>query len=938
MGSRKLPTACPNRIPHGFETVPWFRWGLVVLISLATLKASLAATLSDPQVDAYNVRVGTETFAGLYKFTGNTLLVETAQAITNLGSDTIKFYLGPNTSGQSGVTRPANVTNLITLARDEPSYRRVFDMPFRHFVVWAYPIANPEPPFTDGNYSSAERAVDYRELYDLTRYLLTNYDNSGKTFYLGHWEGDGYLKVNNWTTNPSPAVITAMIAWLNNRQQAVDDAKRDTAFTNVEVYNYAEANRVRDAMLNGPNNNQRAINCVVPYVTNLDYLSYSSYDAENLNASDLYATLNYMQSMLPTNKAAVVPGARIWIGEYGWGGYSTAAQEPLNRAYIQRLLNWNDHGQVMPFILYWEMYDNEPGKNFCLIDSNDVKTASWYLQNYFVNDARLRVAQFKETYGRLPTDTEFVSLVSPLLDQPLPPPVPLALTNVGTTVITNNTVAVSGALAQGIYSDHEAGVWVFYGRQDGGTTPSAWEGSRFAGVNTNFNPKTFTVVLNNLAPGTNYFFRFYAANAGTSAWAQTSTPFTTVTINPSGFGSRLKVFFSGYDRGETLTNFPALVNLSTNLPGFSYRQFASPGGGDLRFTDADGWRLIPHEIDEWNTNGISTVWVNVPSLSTTNDYIWAYWGNPAATNPPAYTTNGAVWPDYDLVWHLEENGFPFADSTLQHPALTGTVPASAPGEIGRGGSFNGSSQFLDAGPVNLGDAFTLSAWVKLDPAAGNIQPIWANKAGGWNANGFALFVDSYQTTDRMLRLETGDGVGGAAAASATGAVSSGQWHLLTATIDRLRGAARLFVDGADVTQTGSAATDFGNTAAINLAQITNGGFHFDGVMDEARIESGVQSSDWIWASWMTVASNSTLQNYSAVTQQPPQLSIDAGGPGTLLTWPGSGVGFTLYESTNLTPPVVWTPATNQPVLTNGQWQITPPGNESGICFYRLESQ
>src|SRR5215471_18560787 len=33
-----------------------------------------AATLSDPAVDSYNVRIGTQTFDGLYQFTTNTLL------------------------------------------------------------------------------------------------------------------------------------------------------------------------------------------------------------------------------------------------------------------------------------------------------------------------------------------------------------------------------------------------------------------------------------------------------------------------------------------------------------------------------------------------------------------------------------------------------------------------------------------------------------------------------------------------------------------------------------------------------------------------------------------------------------------------------------------------------------------------------------------------
>src|ERR1035438_1610883 len=100
---------------------------MILLVGLGAGNLASAATLSDPAMDSYNTRVGTETFSGLYKFTSSTLLVETAKAITNLGSDTIKLYMGHNTSGQSGVTLGSNITNLLTLARDEPSYRQVLD-------------------------------------------------------------------------------------------------------------------------------------------------------------------------------------------------------------------------------------------------------------------------------------------------------------------------------------------------------------------------------------------------------------------------------------------------------------------------------------------------------------------------------------------------------------------------------------------------------------------------------------------------------------------------------------------------------------------------------------------------------------------------------------------------------------------------------------------
>ena len=900
-----------------------------LLLWAAGVGGSRAATLSDPEVDRYNMRAGSQTFAGLYQFTTNTLLVETAAAIHDMGSGVIKFYLGSDYPRQCHITLPPNVTNLLTLARDEPSCHRVLDMPFQHFIMWAYPFANSDAAWYNG-YSATERAGDYREMYDVTCYLLTNYNNSGKTFYLGHWEGDGYLAP--WTTNAPPTAIQGMIDWLNNRQKAIDDAKHATVFTNVNVFGYAEANRVRDAMLNGPTNNLRVINAVVPYVTNLDYLSYSSYDAQDLSAPDLYTTLNYMQSKLSTNKASIIPGERIWIGEYGWGGSEIPdQQEPLTRAYLQHLLNWGAR-----FALFWEIYDNETNKSFSLIDSNNVKVASYFLHQRFLNQARLLTAQFKERNGRVPTDAEFPQLVSSLFNQPLPPPVNLAVSNLAATLLDRSTAQVSGTLAQGVYGDDRASVWVFWGRQDGGTTRGAWDAGQLLGVNTNFNPAQFTATLTNLTGNTNYFFRFYATNASGEVWAPSSVQFSTAALNPPDFAYRIKVAFTGYNRGEPLVNFPALVKLSANLSGFSYGQFASATGGDLRFTDAGGLAMIPHEIDEWNTNGISSVWVRVPAVTGTNDFVWAYWDNLAATNPPAWTTNGGVWlPEHQLVWHLKESGFPFADSALQHPALSGVAPAATAGIIGRGASFNGIAQFLDAGAVNLGNAFTLSAWVSVAPSASNIQTVWASKAGGFTSAGLGLYVNSFQTDDQELRLETSDGAAGQVAASAGGAVSSGQWHLLTAVVDRTGGAAHLYVDGTDATQSGPVQTDFPIQSDVNLGRFTNGSFYFNGAMDEVRIANGARSSNWVWASWMNVVSNTTFASYSAINPR-PLLSAAISASGPALTWPASAGIFTLYFATNLTPPVTWMPATNSPVFVNGQWQVMP-GAGGGSVFYRLQA-
>ncbi|HWD21026.1 MAG TPA: DUF2341 domain-containing protein [Verrucomicrobiae bacterium] len=895
------------------------------------VSGAVAAPLATPQVDAYDVRVGTETFSPLYKFTTNTALVETANVIQGLGSDVIKFYLGSDTTKQSGLSLTSKITNLVTLARDEPSYRKVFDMPFRNFVFWAYPFSNPDAPFQNG-YTTAEANNDYREIYDLTRYLLTNYNGSGKTFYLGHWEGDGYFAP--WSTNPTPTAIQGMIGWLNNRQKAVDDAKRATPFHDVMVYNYAECNRVRDAMVNPPTSNERVINMVIPYVTNLDYVSYSSYDAQNLSLANMTATLDYIEARIPTNKASVIPGERLFIGEYGFAnsGNNTAQQEPLTRSYIQRLLNYGSKG--FRFILFWEVYNNEPGLSFELIDSNNVAVPNYFLHQRFINQARLLTARFNETNGRLPNDAEYVGLVTPTLNQPFPAPISLSMSSLGSTVWNASTASITGSLVQGIYGDDQAVVRAFWGRQNGGNNASAWENSALLGVNTNFNATAFSTVITNLAPGGNYFFTFEASNATTTAWAPVK-PLSTAGLNPPDFSHRLKITFPGFQGSAPLTNFPALVSFSANTPGFSYGQFASPTGGDLRFADSGGLTELPYEMNQWNPAGTSTIWVLLPSLASATDSIWAYWGNPAATNPPAYTTNGAVWqPNHIAVWHLEQGGFPYLDSAGHYPIAGGVAPAGTAGWIGEGQSFN--SDYLDAGAVNLGNTFTLSAWFYLPPGVANIQTLFANKHGGWNTDGVSLYVDTYNTSDRAVLLETGDGTGGVTAQSPSGAISDGHWHFVAATVDRVNGVGQIYVDGVNQTQSNPVQVNFANQADLNLGRFTDASFPFRGLMDEVRITAGLATPDWIQAAWMNTASNATFAAFSAINPQPSLLLLSSAA-GATVTWPADTGVYELFSATNLAPPVTWEADTNTPQLINGQWQLSLSSTDA-TRFYRLQAR
>jgi hypothetical protein len=415
----------------------------------------------------------------------------------------------------------------------------------------------------------------------------------------------------------------------------------------------------------------------------------------------------------------------------------------------------------------------------------------------------------------------------------------------------------------------------------------------------------------------------------------------------------MQLTFSGYQLNERLVNFPALVCLGTNIPGFSYAQFGSKTGADLMFTDAGGYQQLPYEIDEWNTNGTSYVWVQVPALAGPTDSIWAYWGSVVATNPPAYATNGSVWDGHAAVYHLRESDFPFADGTTRSPLLTGDLPASSSGHIGRGQSFSTAHvDYLRTSNTvaNHGGIFTVSAWVNVTSNKER-KAIISTRGEVGATNGFTLCVNNYATTDGALVFLSGDSASyTSVACTDSNAVSFGQWHQVAASADSLRGIIHLYVDGVEKSLNRSEFDYGGHMAAsapvyIAKAATTNAAnanaCYFAGGMDEVRIETEARTANWIKASHLTVASNNLFCAYDTVTRGKPAISGSLAGQSMILNWPASAVGYALYTTTNLASANGWSLVTNTPVLVNSngitQWQISLPWGTHAARFFGLKS-
>jgi hypothetical protein len=270
---------------------------------------------------------------------------------------------------------------------------------------------------------------------------------------------------------------------------------------------------------------------------------------------------------------------------------------------------------------------------------------------------------------------------------------------------------------------------------------------------------------------------------------------------------------------------------------------------------------------------------------------------------------------------MKENAFPFADSTTLHTATNGVAPISTNGIVGQAGLFN--SSWLDAGTVDLDDAMTISAWVNINNGVSDIQTIWANQTGGFGHAGFALYVDNFQTADQQLRFASGNGNGGGnETGTSGGAVPFGAWHMIASAVNRTNGTVTFYVDGTFLSSNSGVVRDFTSNADLNLGQFISGSFPFHGLIDEARIRGDISSSNWVWASYMTVAQNSSFENYSAISSSAVALTIQNIGGKIVVTWPNG----TLQSASQVTGQYndltgVTSPYTNTPSGTQQYYRV-----------------
>ncbi|MGB0372443.1 MAG: hypothetical protein ACPGN3_14005, partial [Opitutales bacterium] len=327
---------------------------------------------------------------------------------------TLKIAVTPKYADDYMFSADPEIDSMVKLVEAKPSYLEVMDMPFRNIMLWIYPFADAHSAFRTGSIPADEKQAIYDEIYAFTSLLLKRYSGSGKSIFLGNWEGDWHLMLENYdySADPSPEAIQGAIEWFNIREKAVADARRDVAHEDLEVYCYIELNHVAKAM---DDDRPTIVNRVLPHIRT-DFVSWSSYDVTKPAAimggekgrQRVLDALDYIEKHLPESD---IPGKRVFLGEYGFELVNFRNPE-TQRNYTASIMKWCLEWGC-PFVLYWELYCNEiekkTGKHrgYWLIDDKGEKQPIYHFHTDFLKKANAFVEAYQGEHGKLPSQERF---------------------------------------------------------------------------------------------------------------------------------------------------------------------------------------------------------------------------------------------------------------------------------------------------------------------------------------------------------------------------------------------------------------------------------------------------------------------------------------------------------------------------------------------------
>jgi hypothetical protein len=268
---------------------------------------------------------------------------------------------------------------------------------------------------------------------------------------------------------------------------------------------------------------------------------------------------------------------------------------------------------------------------------------------------------------------------------------------------------------------------------------------------------------------------------------------------------------------------------------------AKADGSDILFTAADGLTKLNHEIERYTSaSGQLIAWVNVPAVSASADTVlYVYYGNPTAL---PQQTAAATWDaNYKGVFHLpDSNTLSAADSTGTSTFVNTKGVTATSGQIDGAGSFDGTSQALDASTAAVTAApLTLEAWVKPTALTANgptngliLSLLKTNAWSGWYIQWAGSMFKATATSNSSFT------------SSSSSVLSLNTWYHVVGVFgsDSSR---TIYVNGVAGTGDTTAKAPTFTPTEMHIGGIVGPGNWLPGVIDEVRISNVARSSGWI---------------------------------------------------------------------------------------------
>ncbi|OAB34918.1 hypothetical protein PMSD_14305 [Paenibacillus macquariensis subsp. defensor] len=351
---------------------------------------------------------------------------------------------------------------------------------------------------------------------------------------------------------------------------------------------------------------------------------------------------------------------------------------------------------------------------------------------------------------------------------------------------------------------------------------------------------------------------------------------------------RMKLSFDNIASNENLLNFSVPVRLDT-----SKIDYAVTGPTDLQFFDEDQRTVLPYEVEKWDAQGESIVWVKVPQIDakSSTDHMWLYYGGSSR----AVNNAKQVWdPSYLLVYHFGERiedyytkpsaVKQFQDSTANNnTGLRQSVGATESGTSysleGQDPKYNRIGKYYEShrGGIrstngNVGDGekqITVGGWVRANEyeLKQNYYVISRARSGDDANEAFSITINGGKWKANVYTNSADSAVNGYAS---TGEMNAGtvdaNWTYLSLTYDSTKASnnLKLYRDGVEVasaTREGAIIKTSGAASPLTIgkasdAGMTGGAFH--GGVDEVRVSRTARSADWIQAEYASMTDSFLL--------------------------------------------------------------------------------